>query len=138
MLLAFILMFFPSSTELTNDGTGVASIVSIFAVVGSMLFANLAALLVVLISFVPRLNKGILTTHTLTIDDAGVTEETAVNQSRAKWSGVLRVRQNRSFIFIYLTEYSAHVIPKRAFPAPVDAENFFKQAVDAQRACDAA
>ena len=99
---------------------------------------NLFTMLAVLVSYVPKLNKGIFTTHTVTLDESGVTSETPTSRGAIEWAGVLKVRQSHSFVYIYCAEHAAHVIPKRAFATPADAEGFFQFASQAHDASHAA
>ena len=73
-----------------------------------------------------RPDRGQLGRHRLVLDEAGLSESTAVGASRTAWAGVDRVEQNAEYIFIYTTPHAAHVIPKRAFPDPQQAEEFYQ------------
>ena len=99
---------------------------------------NLLSMLTVLLCYVPKLNRAILTSHTVTLNDSGVAAETGTSRAETRWSGVLKVRQNRSFIYLYCAEHAAHVIPKRAFASPDDAVRFFQFARQAHDASQAA
>jgi hypothetical protein len=70
--------------------------------------------------------RGQLGRHRLAMNDEGVVESTAVNQSRTSWTGVDRVEQNADYIFIYTAPHAAHMIPKRAFGDPKQAEAFYQ------------
>jgi hypothetical protein len=73
-----------------------------------------------------RPDRGQLGRHRLVLDEAGLSESTAVGASRTAWAGVDRVEQNREYIFIYTAPVAAHVIPKRAFLDPQQAEGFYQ------------
>jgi hypothetical protein len=75
-----------------------------------------------------RPGRGALGRHRVALSDYGVTETSAVNETRTAWAGVDRVEQSPEHIFIYITPASAHVIPKRAFPTPDAAEAFYQLA----------
>jgi len=75
-----------------------------------------------------RLEKGLLGRHTLKLDEAGLSESTAVGESRTLWAGVGRVEQNPEYIFIYTHPNAAHIIPKRAFNNAQAAESFYQLA----------
>jgi hypothetical protein len=64
--------------------------------------------------------------HKMALTPEGVLESTAVGESRTTWAGVDRVEQNPDYIFIYTSAAAAHVIPKRAFRVPDDAERFYQ------------
>jgi YcxB-like protein len=75
-----------------------------------------------------RPDRGHLGRHRVVLSDDAVVESTAVNQSRTAWAGVDRVEQSPDYIFIYTSPATAHVIPKRAFTDPEEAEAFFQLA----------
>ena len=75
-----------------------------------------------------RPGRGALGRHWVVLSDYGVTESSAVNETRTSWAGVDRVEQSADYIFIYITPASAHVIPKRAFTGPEAAEAFYQLA----------
>jgi hypothetical protein len=58
---------------------------------------------------------GILTEHTVTVDDEGVSEKTAVNEGLARWAAVTRIAWTGWHIFVYVGPNAAHMIPRRAF-----------------------
>lgn len=72
--------------------------------------------------------NGILGEHTITIDPEGLTESTSVNEGRHSWRGVHRVDSTSEHILIYIQPTMAHVIPRRAFAAPEQADLFFQTA----------
>lgn len=73
-----------------------------------------------------RPDRGQLGRHRLILDEDGLTESTAVGESRTRWAGVDRVEQNREYIYIYTSPAAAHVVPKRAFSTPEQAEVFYR------------
>ena len=75
-----------------------------------------------------RPGRGQLGRHRVVLSEDGLTESTAVNESRTAWAGVDRVEQSQDYIFIYITPATAHVIPKSAFSDPQEAEAFFRLA----------
>jgi hypothetical protein len=133
MVVVFSFMLVPAVTK-SGRGLLLNTLVFLTMLVAILAFINLGTLLITLISYVPSRNSSILTTHTLTLDESGVAEETPTGHTHTKWSGIVNVRQNRSFIFLYVSEYGAHVVPKRAFAAAADAQRFFQLAKERQRA----
>jgi hypothetical protein len=71
-------------------------------------------------------DRGQLGLHRLVLDEEGVLERTAVGESRTAWAGVHRVEQDDRYIYLYTSSAAAHVIPKRAFADPGDAEAFYQ------------
>lgn len=60
-------------------------------------------------------SDGIGTTgwHRLTVDDAGITEETAHGQTFAAWSGLKRIDQAEQAAYVFFAPNQAFIIPKR-------------------------
>ena len=73
-------------------------------------------------------NKGQLGRHKLALNAGDLVESTAVGESRTLWPGVVRVEQNRDYIFIYTQPHAAHIVPKRAFNNAEAAESFYQLA----------
>ena len=71
---------------------------------------------------------GLLGRHTITLTPDGLREQTDVNDQRALWQGIQRIEANGDYIFIYMQPNAAHVIPRRAFPSPEEAEQFLAAA----------
>jgi hypothetical protein len=71
-------------------------------------------------------DRGQLGVHRLVLDEEGVLERTAVGESRTAWAGIHRVEQDDRYIYLYTSSAAAHVIPKRAFADPRDAEEFYQ------------
>lgn len=80
--------------------------------------------LLVLLTYLPSKNKGLLTEHVVRISDDGIVEETAFGTTTSTWSAVPKVGQTRRRIFLYTQQHAAHIIPKRAFPTPDAATQF--------------
>lgn len=69
--------------------------------------------------------KGQLGRHRIRVDENGLTESTAVGQSRVTWEGIDRVERDSTALFIYTGPHQAHMIPIRAFASLDDAESFY-------------
>jgi hypothetical protein len=70
--------------------------------------------------------KGQLGRHTIVVSEHGLVERSAVGESRTSWGGVDRIEQDPNYIFIYTAPAAAHVIPKRAFKDPQEADAFYR------------
>jgi hypothetical protein len=70
--------------------------------------------------------KGQLGRHRIVLSQDGLIESTAVGESRTSWAGVDRIEQDPRNIYIYTSAAAAHVIPKRAFKDPQEADAFFQ------------
>jgi len=68
--------------------------------------------------------RGQLGAHKISLNEAGLVERTAVNESRHSWTGVDRVEHDQKYIYIYTAPHAALIIPKRAFSTLQEAESF--------------
>ena len=73
-------------------------------------------------------NKSLIGEHTIVIDSEGVTERSAVAESKIAWSGVERIEEDGHNVYFYIGPLQAYVIPKRAFQTPDDGEAFLQLA----------
>jgi hypothetical protein len=71
---------------------------------------------------------GVLGEHIITLTQEALSEHTTVNDSKSGWRGVHHIAETAEHIFIYTQPGMAHVIPRRCFPNPADAELFLKTA----------
>lgn len=72
--------------------------------------------------------RGQLGAHKISLDEAGLVERTAVNESHHSWTGVDRVEHDQKYIYIYTASHAALIIPKRAFNNLQEAESFYQLA----------
>ena len=100
-------------------------------VVGSLLVAMVfyilmwfAQLLFTAVLLLTRKSDSVLTDHVLEIHDDGLYDTTEFHQSRVFWKGIQRVASRPGLIAIYVAQYSAMLIPNRAF-ATTDARDQF-------------
>lgn len=73
-------------------------------------------------------SKGLLGEHTMVIDAEGVSERSAVGESKIAWSGIERIEDDGKSIYLYIGPVQAYVIPKRAFRTREDEEAFLQTA----------
>ena len=97
------------------------------AVMALLLLLQLAYLC---LSYSMHANRGFLTEHTVTLTAEGVREITPLGKQFLSWQGMAAVRENRRYIFIYVSQHVAYVIPKLAFRKPDAAMAFKKHARD--------
>jgi len=84
-------------------------------------------------SFTSEKQKSVLCEHTITLADDALIEVTPFNESRNLWSGIYRVVDTADYIYIFISLNSAHSIPKRAFPNPESARQFYERAISLHR-----
>jgi hypothetical protein len=125
--LGFLLISAVIFQSLPSDIPPAAKALS-FLVLETLAFGFVAAIftLTVVASMVSRRNKSILTEHVITLTESALCEETAYNKSETRWAGISHVARTRRYMFVYLAQYQAHVIPRRAFESDADWNSFFK------------
>ena len=69
-------------------------------------------------------DKGLLGRHRISLDDDGLTESTAVGESRVSWAGIDRIERTAEAVLVYTTATAAHVIPRRVFRSAADEDSF--------------
>jgi len=71
--------------------------------------------ILIAVAMVSKANRTLLTEHIVTLTDTGLIEETQFHRTEQKWAGITRLARTRRHIFAYVSQYAAHVIPRRAF-----------------------
>ncbi|MCB1608486.1 MAG: YcxB family protein [Xanthomonadales bacterium] len=69
-------------------------------------------------------NKSLLTDHVIEIQEDALFEESAYSKSFHYWPGVAKVVDRPGYVAVYLTELTAHIVPKRAFRDRKQVEEF--------------
>jgi hypothetical protein len=70
--------------------------------------------------------KNVLTSHTVTLDENGVSETTPVGNSNQNWNSIVDVLRTHNFILIYTQRHAAHLIPINAFASRDAADDFYR------------
>jgi hypothetical protein len=92
-------------------------------------FMFVVTVLVAALSYAPSKNRAAIGEHVLTIEPDTLTEETLVSTARWSWAAVPKISHTRAYIFIYVQQNMAHVIPKSAFASRDEASRFYGLAV---------
>jgi hypothetical protein len=56
-------------------------------------------------------SKGVIGEHTLEVTNDGLLETTDYNVSLHRWSGFHKMKQSSGFLWIYVTDTMAHIVP---------------------------
>jgi hypothetical protein len=112
---------------LPKDGDVVTKVIA-FGVMEFIAFCLLAAVLAlsVVLSMISRKNKTVLTEHTIMLSEASFTEETRYNKTEQKWTIVQKLGRTNGYLFIYVAQYTAHVVPRRAFRDDAEWDAFYE------------
>jgi hypothetical protein len=62
-----------------------------------------------------RKYRGFLGEHELEIQADGLVERTAVNESLHRWAGFHKIVTTNRYLYIYVTDTSVHIVPRRSF-----------------------
>ena len=110
-----------------QHGDAVSRVI-VFAVMELIAFSFLAGVfaLSVVLSMVSRRNKTVLTEHTITLGEESFTEESPYCKTEQKWAIVQKLARTKSYIFIYVAQYMAHVVPRRAFRDAAEWDAFYE------------
>jgi YcxB-like protein len=71
----------------------------------------------------------VLGEHTLIIDDAGIQDIQKLGKEELNWSGVQKIEDDENYIYIFIGQIRAYVIPKRCFAYPDQADAFCIKAI---------
>ena len=69
-------------------------------------------------------NLGLVGPHRVTIDSEWLTEATEERESRTRWRAVERVAETPGHVFVYVSGFSAVVVPRKVFASPEEAADF--------------
>ncbi len=108
------------------DMSGFAqAIVMLFvAATGSLIYTGVLAMVFVL-GMLSRRNQTFLTEHAITVGAAFFVEETPYNRTEYNWLAVQKLARTKRYLFIYISQNAAHVIPRRAFASDADWQAFY-------------
>jgi len=60
-------------------------------------------------------HRGVLGEHVLEITERGLVERTEFNEALAKWPAIRRIRTTRRYLYVYVSDFNFHAVPKRRF-----------------------
>jgi hypothetical protein len=125
LLIAFI--FWNESRE---NSIAEATTTTLFWYVGLWIFQ----VLFIAMCLASRKNYGVLTKHSVEVQEDAFFEETRFNKSFSYWPGVVKAVLRPGFVAVYVTPHQAHVIPNRSFASRAQKLAFFALVRDKIRA----
>ena len=69
---------------------------------------------------------GVTGRHKFTLASDAVTDKTGSGKTKTKWRDVWKLVATNYYLYVYISDTSAHIVPKRAF----DSEEEFREFVD--------
>lgn len=92
---------------------------------GISIFVMLGILaIIIFLTVLSKKNKNYYIDKELSISKDGLTQTSEINKSGLKWEGVQKLASTRSYIYLYVNQFSAYIIPKRAFEHVEQWESF--------------
>ena len=74
-------------------------------------------------------NKGVLTKHTLILNEEGIIEETNYNTTKLKWDSIEKIVKDYRYIYIYIGAVSAFIVPIRSFSSSISFNDFYHELI---------
>jgi hypothetical protein len=109
------------------EDAGAAMKVIIFCVMQIIAFVIMAVTvgLGTVLSLISKRNKTFYAENTFTLDEEGFIAESRYGKAELKWAIVQKLARTKNHIFIYVAQYAAHVIPRRAFRDDAEWNEFY-------------
>lgn len=76
------------------------------------------------------LTPGLICRHTFTIEPEWLSDKTEVNESKTRWDIIYQIDEDAQYVYVFPSKMNAHIIPKRAFRHPAEAQAFVDAAKD--------
>ena len=128
VLMFVALMIFRIATHIP-----VAVVILLAIVLGGLVDLLILYITKMRIMKMPEKRSGILGEHTIEIDEKGIDETSPAGDVSYLWESISSIEQNKDYIFIFVSNLSGHIIPKRAFASVEDAEEFYRLATEYQK-----
>jgi len=81
--------------------------------------------LITLVTMVSRRNKTLYCERTITLSDEAFVTESQYGRSETRWPIVQKLARTRTHIFMYLSQESAVIVPRRAFESFAQWDTFY-------------
>lgn len=114
--------------------TGMVFLTAVAAVAYFALVALVSAL-----ASVGYTHPSFFTDHLMTASDDGLLDETAVGSCFLRWRGFVRIHRSSRAIYILVSDYWGHIIPRRAFEDDASYDRFYqkcRERIDASKAAE--
>jgi len=74
-------------------------------------------------------NGGLLGEHVLSMTNEGLIESTSNGQTKVNWSGIISLKEDNQYFYLYNSSVSALILPKREVANVEEASNFINSKV---------
>lgn len=123
----FVLFLLPilSSGDMIKEHGVFASIVSAFILVNIIFFTVYTVLILISSLFLTKA-RGDIGKQLIEVDDVYFSETTAGTQTKTKWIGIDKLFKSKRYIYVMISGFRAHIIPKRSFENDAQFESFWQ------------
>ena len=80
---------------------------------------------IILLTMISRKNKPLFCDKTITLGEEALIGESQYGRSETRWTMVQKLARTRRYIFIYLGQENAIVLPRRAFESSTQWDTFY-------------
>jgi hypothetical protein len=81
--------------------------------------------LVLLLANIGKMNKTVLTDSSIILNEDILVTESAYSHSEIQWTAIQKLVRTRTYIFLYIMQHGALVIPRRAFESDAAFDQFW-------------
>jgi hypothetical protein len=71
-------------------------------------------------------NEGLLGEHTMTLSDEGIVDSNPNGETRVNWTGIIKLVEDESNLYVYISSVSAYIIPKKDLTNVEDVREYIK------------
>jgi hypothetical protein len=98
-----------------------------FAILETLIIAGyfIVLLLTIIFTNISKMNKTVLTDCVITLGTDIISTESKFVRAEYKWDAIQRLIRTRSYIFLYVMQHGALIVPKRAFQSNEALEKFW-------------
>jgi hypothetical protein len=100
--------------------------IAVTLIMGGVMFVVVSGLqlMMLVLTIWTKKFKGVLGEHELTLSEVGMLTRSADGEALRKWTGLLKVASTTSYLYLYVNETMAQIVPKRYFSSPAEAQSF--------------
>lgn len=124
---AFVLWSSYTNSAIQNQSATWRLIYSFAVVFGILAAALIVGMCVSALNIILSKGKGMIGEHQLEITEQGLKELTDFNCSINTWDGMKGIKETGSFFLLFITDHSAHIVPKNKPLSEGDLNVFIEQ-----------
>ena len=106
---------------------GITLYLVMVVLVASLVFLAFLAIGIGLTCIFASEEQGFIGDQEFAIEDSGFREKAGGSETFTEWRGIKRVLLSKTYVFVQISGYRVHVIPKRSFQSETSFEDFGKE-----------